>query len=134
MIDVGVYYTGGSVNPARTFGPDVVLHSFYHYHWIYWVGPILGAIVAAGFYFLMKALEYETVNPAADSDHTAFDPTQANSEPEPPYKVEDYATSRLGTGTVNNGPVNISPGRDTPRAYNSGPEMENGGPNGKRID
>ena len=33
----GVYYTGGAVNPARTFGPCVVLHSFYHYHWIYWV-------------------------------------------------------------------------------------------------
>ena len=30
-----VYYTGGSVNPARSFGPCVVLHSFYDYHWIY---------------------------------------------------------------------------------------------------
>ena len=29
----GVQYTGGSLNPARTFGPCVVLHSFYHYHW-----------------------------------------------------------------------------------------------------
>jgi aquaporin related protein len=31
----GVYYTGGSLNPARSFGPDVVLHSFDSYHWIY---------------------------------------------------------------------------------------------------
>jgi len=38
----GVYFTGGSLNPARTFGPAVVLHSFDGYHWIYWIGPLLG--------------------------------------------------------------------------------------------
>ncbi|KAK8034811.1 hypothetical protein PG993_009806 [Apiospora rasikravindrae] len=65
----GVYYTGGSLNPARSFGPCVVLASFSHYHWIYWVGPILGSLVASGFYLLVKALEYETVNPDQDSVH-----------------------------------------------------------------
>ncbi|KAK8003194.1 hypothetical protein PG989_002913 [Apiospora arundinis] len=64
---LGVYYTGGSVNPARSFGPCVVLGSFNHYHWIYWVGPILGSLLASGFYLLVKALEYETVNPDQDS-------------------------------------------------------------------
>ncbi|KAI0130551.1 aquaporin [Xylariales sp. AK1849] len=74
---MGVYYTGGSVNPARSFGPCVVLGSFYDYHWIYWVGPILGSLVATGFYLLVKALEYETVNPEQDTDgetHLTFDP------------------------------------------------------------
>lgn len=59
---LGVYYTGGSVNPARSFGPCVVLHSFHGYHWIYWVGPIMGAVLAATFYLFVKSLEYETVN------------------------------------------------------------------------
>jgi len=64
----GVYFTGGSLNPARTFGPAVVLHSFDGYHWIYWIGPLLGAILAVGFYRLIKVLEYETANPGAESD------------------------------------------------------------------
>ncbi|KAK7935374.1 aquaporin [Apiospora marii] len=64
---LGVYYTGGSLNPARSFGPCVVLASFSNYHWIYWVGPILGSLLASGFYLLVKALEYETVNPDQDT-------------------------------------------------------------------
>lgn len=30
----GVYYTGGSLNPARSFGPDVVTRTFEDYHWV----------------------------------------------------------------------------------------------------
>ena len=59
---MGVFYTGGSVNPARSFGPAVITHSFHTYHWIYWVGPSLGALLASTFYMFVKALEYETVN------------------------------------------------------------------------
>lgn len=32
---VGVYYTGGSLNPARSFGPCVVTGTFDSEHWIY---------------------------------------------------------------------------------------------------
>lgn len=35
---------------------------------IYWLGPILGALVASAFYKLIKMLEYETVNPGQDFD------------------------------------------------------------------
>jgi len=63
----GVYYTGGAVNPARAFGPAVVSHKFPTYHWIYWVGPILGALVTTGFYYFVKFFNYEDANPGQDS-------------------------------------------------------------------
>lgn len=35
-----------SLNPARSFGPDVVNAHFPSYHWIYWIGPLLGSLLA----------------------------------------------------------------------------------------
>lgn len=69
----GVYYTGGSLNPARSFAPSVVNRKFYGYHWIYWLGPLLGAMLAVAFYKLLKKLEYELANPGADDDEAAHD-------------------------------------------------------------
>lgn len=40
---------------------------FVSYHWIYWAGPVLGSIVAAGFYKFIKILEYESANPNQDA-------------------------------------------------------------------
>ncbi|KAJ8058660.1 hypothetical protein OCU04_012835 [Sclerotinia nivalis] len=76
----GLYFTGGSVNPARSFGPSVVSGQFPGYHWIYWLGPFLGAILASAFYKFIKVLEYETANPGQDAGRVGetFD-SQAHS-------------------------------------------------------
>ncbi|OLN90228.1 Aquaporin-1-like protein 3 [Colletotrichum chlorophyti] len=65
---VGVYFTGGSLNPARSFGPAVVVGDFPTYHWIYWLGPTLGSLVACGFYALLRNLRYYECNPGQELD------------------------------------------------------------------
>ncbi|KAL9629205.1 MAG: hypothetical protein Q9164_006980 [Protoblastenia rupestris] len=60
---VGVFWTGGSLNPARSFGPEVAVRTFTTTQWIYWIGPLAGSIFAVLLYKLIKSLEYETANP-----------------------------------------------------------------------
>jgi aquaporin Z len=45
--------TGASMNPARSFGPDLIGADLSHYL-IYLVGPLLGAMVAVGFEFILR--------------------------------------------------------------------------------
>lgn len=65
----GAYYTGGSLNPARSLGPCVVAREFPSEHWIYWVGPGIGSLAAFALYKAIKLLHYETANPGQDAPH-----------------------------------------------------------------
>ncbi|KAE9364590.1 aquaporin-like protein, partial [Stipitochalara longipes BDJ] len=57
---VGVFWTGGSMNPVRSLAPCIVNLDFPEYLWIYFVGPISGVILAVLVFKLVVALEYET--------------------------------------------------------------------------
>lgn len=57
------------MNPARSLGCAVAARSFPGYHWIYWLGPILGSVLATGFYAVVKFLNYEEANPGQDAAH-----------------------------------------------------------------
>ncbi|KAF7246958.1 Aquaporin-6 [Varanus komodoensis] len=46
---IGHYYSSSSMNPARSFGPAVVVGMFPN-HWVFWVGPLAGAVLASLLY------------------------------------------------------------------------------------
>ncbi len=45
--------SGASMNPARTFGPDLVSTTFTGY-WVYVAGPVAGAVLAVGIAFVLR--------------------------------------------------------------------------------
>jgi len=57
---VGVPLTGASVNPARTFGPALI-SGYWTNHLMYWIGPIVGAVIAGLImnYIFVKKTETE---------------------------------------------------------------------------
>jgi MIP family channel proteins len=55
--------SGGSLNPARSFGPALIAGNF-DYNWLYWIAPIIGGIIAAGVY---KGLHKDTDFPSSSA-------------------------------------------------------------------
>jgi aquaporin TIP len=75
---IGIPLTGAQMNPARTFGPMIV-DNFFDDWWIYLLGPLIGAAVAALVYevvFIDRGGEDEDLS-------TAEAPPPATSEPAP---------------------------------------------------
>jgi MIP family channel proteins len=46
----GLPFTGAAVNPARAFGPALVTRNHWAHHGVYWVGPLLGGVLAGVIY------------------------------------------------------------------------------------
>lgn len=63
----GVYYTGGSLNPARSLGPAIANQAFKD-QWVYWVGPLMGALLASGLWWFLRVMDYKQANPGQDGD------------------------------------------------------------------
>lgn len=98
--------TGGSLNTARSFGPAVVTR-FDDSHWVYWLGPTLGAVLASVVYMCIKGSHYWRLAPDQDATdyrktphvrlgrHAAGDDAPAESSDSPASATETSDASAL---------------------------------------
>lgn len=57
--------TGTGINPARSFGAAVIYNQSqaWHDHWVFWVGPLLGATLAAAYHqFIIRAIPFKSTS------------------------------------------------------------------------
>jgi MIP family channel proteins len=67
---VGAPLTGGSMNPARTFGPALVA-GIWNNHWVYWFGPLIGAAVAIFVYDVCFHVVAKSARSMGEANHKA---------------------------------------------------------------
>jgi aquaporin Z len=62
--------SGASMNPARSFGPDLILGDFSMY-WVYVAGPLAGALIAVGIAYILRGPGGDRGGRAAGSGNLA---------------------------------------------------------------
>jgi aquaporin PIP len=65
-----IHITGTGINPARSFGPAVVYghQKSWDDHWIFWVGPLIGAALAAAYHqYVLRATGFKAWAPSVDN-------------------------------------------------------------------
>tara|TARA_Y100000590_G_C15570612_1_gene958420 strand:+ start:150 stop:1088 length:939 start_codon:yes stop_codon:yes gene_type:complete len=110
---VGVPLTGASMNPARTFGPAVV-SGFWELHWLYWVAPIIGGIIAG------VIMNYVFVNKAEPKTKSVSRSTSKSQQLE---QYEKQYLSRLEKEPAKEEPKKVLRPRKT-RARKSKPQSD----------
>jgi aquaporin Z len=77
--------SGASMNPARSFAPDLVIGDFKHF-WVYLVGPLAGALIAVAFAWILRGPGGDPGGLAAARGMLSpadLDPAHASADAEP---------------------------------------------------
>ncbi|EGC39546.1 aquaporin [Dictyostelium purpureum] len=76
-VGIGFNFTGGALNPVRVLGPSII-SGVWSNHWIYWLGPIVGAIMAAFIYRCLLQERFDVIERPGYIE-PLIDPTAASS-------------------------------------------------------
>eukprot|EP01132_Coremiostelium_polycephalum_P007812 gene7812-9615_t len=62
LVGVGVAgpFTGGALNPVRVLGPSIISGDWAN-HWVYWLGPLVGAAIAAFIYRVLLQERFDVI-------------------------------------------------------------------------
>ena len=88
LIWAGAPHTGASMNPARTLGPDIVADT-YRALWCYLVGPMTGALVAAGLFTGFTRRQTLTAKLFHDPRYPSVHATALPATPHPSAPSQD---------------------------------------------
>lgn len=87
LIWAGAPFTGASMNPARTLGPDITSRAFPMF-WVYVLGPLLGAVLAdIVFRLLSRERTTLTAKLFHDSDYPSTQRTLLPAKPHPDQRA-----------------------------------------------
>uniref|UniRef100_A0A8C5RIC5 Aquaporin 6 n=1 Tax=Laticauda laticaudata TaxID=8630 RepID=A0A8C5RIC5_LATLA len=89
---VGHYYTRCSMNPARSFGPAVITGDFLQ-QWIFWVGPLIGAVLASVLYNFVIYYDAKPFSQRLSILKGSYD------EEEPERKEENHSVQEMKRAT-----------------------------------
>jgi aquaporin Z len=79
--------SGASMNPARSFGPDFVIHNFSNYG-VYLLGPLLGVLVAVGVAHILRGPGGKDPSAEMAAQGITFGLTSPAAPPSSPVPVE----------------------------------------------
>jgi aquaporin related protein len=96
----GIFATGGSLNPARSLGPAVATEVFGRYHWIYYVGPLIGSLLAAALYELMKLSGYHSFTSYDEEEEYGTPGSKATRRTSNEFRSKELELHNVGISLV----------------------------------
>ena len=121
---VGIPIDGASVNPARSFGPAIVVGGpWFSQLWLFIIAPLVGGVIAAGLYMLFHEVGVKTTKAegamalsGADEEEAAALGPAATTTAMPP------GTRRVVSGTRTSGTATSGTGASGTGASSAQPE------------
>uniref|UniRef100_A0A8C3KK72 Aquaporin 14 n=1 Tax=Calidris pygmaea TaxID=425635 RepID=A0A8C3KK72_9CHAR len=94
-------FSGGSMNPARSLGPAIVT-GIWDDHWVYWLGPVLGAVMAGISYefVLAPGASREKLGACLTCRDVALVETTSPSPSSPSARGPPASPAEQGQGTA----------------------------------